>query len=205
MPGVTITFSLNLRGNLTATPPRPIPGVSVDQNGLRLEANQRIEQLTSGLRLSSIGSGNATIGSTLSGPFNSTESRFTPPSTYSYICQARPVTYNIGGWTIAGTFGWDLTATVIPRPPPQPVPAPERQPAPDGDGVGSSWWERNGDYVIGAVIVVGLVAIACTGVGALAEGAAGGGAVGAGAVGAGATGAGATGAEGLLLAPALAP
>ncbi len=118
--GASVIVTLHLRGQVTLTPPHPAPGVSIDNNGLRVEANAKMGEFISGLRVSGLGSDRLSIGGTIFGPYLSAEARWSVfnPNTVAYLCWPRPIELlRVDGWKLTGMLGFDLTFTVIPNPP----------------------------------------------------------------------------------------
>jgi hypothetical protein len=152
-PAGIIMLSLSLRGSVTVTFPDPPPGVSTDVNnqGWRVEAAKAVGPITSGIRVNGIGTGELSIGAMMGTQFAVMETRLTPPSTMSFIGQAKfdhtGPTKGFGKVSVKGQAGFELRVTLIPAVPvPEPEPQPEPEPEPE-DG----WWDK----IMGAAALVG--------------------------------------------------
>ena len=117
VPGGVIIYTLSLRGDVTTQKQGQCLPWSIDQTGLRLEATEVINQFTAGIRINHIGSGAMSLGTTFAGPFHSTEVRYTPPSTMTFIAQTRNFGFEFSGWRVNGNFGYEMRADFVPQPP----------------------------------------------------------------------------------------
>jgi hypothetical protein len=146
-PSAVIDVELLLRGNIQATPSGSARGVSVDQSGFRVQSDAVVNGLNHGMRISGLGGGEASIGTTWGNDLESNEFRFTPPNRFAYIGQ---VALNfdrdtpVGKINFRGQVGFELRATVVPLPPQASPQVVER-----------TWWDRNWGYVAGAALIVG--------------------------------------------------
>jgi hypothetical protein len=145
-PNAIIQLELLLRGNIQATSHGSLPGVSMDQSGFRVQADSIVDGLNRGLRINGIGGDEVSIGTTWGTDLETNEVRFTPPNRFAYIGQAVVALSRLtpaGIIGVRGQVGFELRATVIPKPSMKP-----RASEP-------TWWERNWGYVAGAGLIVG--------------------------------------------------
>ena len=116
-----VSADFGMRGNVSVTFEDPEKWVSVDQNGLRLEATHALGGLTEGLRISGLGSKAPSIGATVGSVYETTEGRFTPPNTLTFIGQTK-ISYSVnspvGRISVQGQPGFELRVTVTPLTPP---------------------------------------------------------------------------------------
>lgn len=115
-----VSVALFLRDNVTITFQDPVRGMSLDRNGLRVEATKALGPITDGLRFSGLPF-QPSIGATVGSEYTIVEERFTPPNILDFIGQARiSFTHDsaVGPVTVVGQPGVDLRVTVVPHGPP---------------------------------------------------------------------------------------
>ena len=113
-----VEMTLSLRGNVTVSFQQPVPGASLDQSGLRVEATKALGPITEGLRINGIGSETPSIGMTVGSQFDQSEIRYTPPNTMTFIGQARiayTVDSPVGPIAVQGQPGYELKITATPH------------------------------------------------------------------------------------------
>jgi hypothetical protein len=155
-PNAVVQLELFLRGNIQATPHGSLLGTSIDQTGLRIQADTVVNGLNRGMHINGIGSGEVSIGTTWGTDLETNEVSVTPPR-FAYIGQGAVNFYRetpVGVLNFRGQVGFELRATVFPLPMHGP-----RASEP-------SWWDRNWGYVVGTALLVGAGLVV---VGTLAE------------------------------------
>lgn len=155
IPGGIMNFSLSLRGNLTFQKNGSCLPWSIDQTGLRMEANQAAGEFTSGIRINGIGSGQMSVGTTWAGEFVSNEMRLVPPSSLVYIAMTRnlpPIA--LGDYTCSLNLGYEMRATFVPLPT-----APRVQPDIREVPGERPWWLTPLQVAGGAALIVGAGAL----------------------------------------------
>jgi hypothetical protein len=149
-PSGLLVFTLSLRGDFTAQQQGSCLPWSIDQTGLRVEANEVIGQFVAGIRINSIGSDSMSLGATFAGEFNSSEVRYTSPNTWTFIAQSRNIGFEFGGWNVTGNFGYSMRVDFIPTPPVQERPT---MPQPEFS------WNSIFAYAVAAGLTVGALAL----------------------------------------------
>jgi hypothetical protein len=175
-----LVVELSLTGNVSVEPPEAVRGVSVDQSGYRVEVQNEVEGLFSGLRINGIGggltNGPISVGTTFGNDLVTTEVRQVSASRIVFIGQERlpdiPIQTYHGEATLRGQFGFQVSLELVPKPQPVPVDEP--------------WYEEAWDWVsdhaaeiaiVGVVVVAGVAITVGTFGAAGPEAAAGGGAI----------------------------
>jgi hypothetical protein len=173
-----LMVELSLIGNVSVDPPEAVRGLSVDQTGYRLEVQNEVEGVFSGLRINGIGggltNGPISIGTIFGNELVTTEVRQVSVNRIEFRGQERlpdiPIQTSHGTATLRGQFGFRVVLELVPKPQPVPVDEP--------------WYEETWDWVsdhateiaiVGVVVVAG-VAITVVTVGAAGPEAAAGGA-----------------------------
>ena len=172
-----LVVELSLTGNVSVEPPEAVRGVSVDQTGYRLEVQNEVEGVFSGLRINGIGggltNGPISIGTTFGNDLVTTEVRQIPPNRIVFIGQERlpdiPIQTSHGEAKLRGQFGFQVSLELVPKPQPVPVDEPWYEEA----------WDWVGDHaaeiaIVGVVVVAGVAITVVTAGAAGPEAAAGG-------------------------------
>jgi hypothetical protein len=155
IPGGTLTYTLGWRGNVTVQREGRCLPWSVDQSGVRLEANEVVGQFTSGVRVNSVGSDAMSLGVTFAGNMSSSEVRYIPPTTMVFISQERAVSFSYSGYQLTGDVGWEMRVEYTPDLLQSASSVAVAAPAPSR----AVNWEEVFAVVGGAVLLVGAVAL----------------------------------------------
>lgn len=150
-PEGRVEVKLSLAGDVTITFPNAPAGITLDQEGWRVQAQTALHGVTEGIEVSGIGSETPSISAVFGNEFQQTEVKFTPPNKVSYIGQAK-IEYEIEcehtEARVEGALGYELEVEVTPNERVEPEPTDEH-----------SWLSRHSHALI-AIGVVGLVVVA---------------------------------------------
>lgn len=151
-----VHVTLEMTGTVKVTLPNHVPGVTLSNEGLQLEASQALHGLTQGLQVTGIGTNTPGVACVYGNEYSQTAVFFDGEAMcfrgqckvhYAWHGQHGPV-------EVEGTLGYELKVKVVPHPTSEPEPAPVHDE--------ESWYERHAGQIhaaIGAAAVVGLVAL----------------------------------------------
>jgi hypothetical protein len=155
-PEAHVEVALTLRGDVTITFPNAPAGITLDQEGWRLQAQTALHGVTEGLEVDGIGSGSPSISATFGNEFHQTGLKLTPPNKMSFTGQST-VSYEIQcehtEAHVEGSVEYELEVEVTPHRQSDPAPTDEH-----------SWLSRHSGTLLGvgalALVVVVAVALA---------------------------------------------
>jgi len=155
-PNATILNKLKLKGTVSLQREGSINPASFSKEGYEIEAANEFGQFTGSFSVSKeYGGGFPSISSGITGPYNSTSMKFTPPNTFTYSYSPKAIEKSVNGWKISGNVGMEIESNVIPRPnlpKLEPVPVPDSQPVYKVDPEPERW-----KIIVGGLIIVGTI------------------------------------------------